>query len=62
MMYSAYKLNNGFPGNSGYKESASNDGDPGLIPGEGNGYPLQYACLGNPMDRGDWQTTVLGAA
>ena len=32
------------------------------IPGEGNGYPLQYSCLGNPMDRGAWRATVLGAA
>ena len=29
-------------------------------PGEGNGYPLQYSCLENPMDRGAWQATVLG--
>ena len=28
--------------------------------GEGNGTPLQYSCLGNPMDRGAWQTTVHG--
>ena len=46
------------------KESASQAGDPGLIPGlgrsprEGNGNPLQYSCLGNPMDRGAWQATV----
>ena len=26
----------------------------GRSPGEGNGNPLQYSCLGNPMDRGDW--------
>ena len=26
----------------------------GIAPGEGNGYPLQYSCLGNPMDRGAW--------
>ena len=38
-------------------------GDPGLIPGsgisprEGNGYPLQYSCLENSMDRGAWQVT-----
>ena len=32
----------------------------GRSPGEGNGNPLQYSCLGNPMDRGAWQTTVLG--
>ena len=48
------------------KESACNAGDldsiPGLgrSPGEGNGYPLQYSCLENPMDRGDWQATVHG--
>ena len=46
------------------KESASNTGDessiPGLgrSPGEGNGNPLQYSCLGNPMDTGAWQATV----
>ena len=45
------------------KESVCNARDPGLIPevgrslGEGNGNPLQYSCLGNPMDRGDWQAT-----
>ena len=31
-------------------------------PGEGNGNPLQYSCLENPMDRGDWQPTVHGVA
>jgi len=31
-------------------------------PGEGNGNPLQYSCLGNPMDRGVWQPTVHGVA
>jgi len=30
--------------------------------GEGNGNPLQYSCLGNPMDRGAWRATVHGAA
>ena len=46
----------GFPGGSEVKESASNEGDPGSIPGsgrspgEGNGNPLLYACLENPMD------------
>ena len=30
----------------------------GRYPGEGNGNPLQYSCLGNPMDRGGWQATV----
>ena len=48
------------------KESACNAGDPGWIPGsgrspgEGNGIPLQYSCLENPMDRGAWKTTVCG--
>ena len=48
------------------KASACNAGDLGLIhgwrrsPGEGNGNPLQYSCLGNPMDRGAWQATVPG--
>ena len=32
----------------------------GRYPGEGNGNPLQYSCLGNPMDRGAWQATVHG--
>ena len=47
-------------------ESAYSAGDPGLIPGlgrspgEGNGNPLQYFCLENPMDRGAWQATVHG--
>ena len=51
----------GFPGGSAGKESVYNAGDPGSIPGsgrspgEGNGYPLQYPCLGNSMDRGAWQ-------
>ena len=30
----------------------------GRFPGEGNGNPLQYSCLGNPMDRGAWWATV----
>ena len=34
----------------------------GRSPGEGNGNLLQYSCLGNPMDRGAWQTTVHGVA
>ena len=34
----------------------------GRSPGEGNGSPLQYSCLGNPMDRGSWQATVHGVA
>ena len=48
------------------KQSACNAGDAGSIPGlgrfpgRGNGNPLQYACLGNPMDRGAWWATVHG--
>ena len=34
----------------------------GRSPGEGNGNPLQYSCLGNPMDRGAWQAVVHGVA
>ena len=33
----------------------------GRFPGEGNGNPLQYSCLENPMDRGTWWTTVHGS-
>ena len=49
-----------FPGGSDVKASACNAGDLGLIPGsgrspgEGNGNPLQYSCLENPMDGGTW--------
>ena len=54
----------GFPGGSEGKVSARNAGDLGLIPGserspgEGNGNPLQYSCLENPMDGGAWWATV----
>ena len=57
-----------FPGGSEVKESACNAGDLGSIPGpgsslgEGNGNPLQYSCLENPMDRGAWWATVHGVA
>ena len=56
----------GFPGDSDGKESACNAGDLGSIPGsgrsagEGNGYPLQYSCLENSMDRGALQAAVCG--
>ena len=58
----------GFPGGSAGKESGCNAGDLGSIPGlgrspgEGNGYPLQYSCLENSMDRGAWQATIYGVA
>ena len=57
-----------FPGGLDGKESACNVGDsdsiPGLgrSPGEGHGYPLQYSCLENPVDRRAWQATVHGVA
>ena len=56
----------GFPGGSDGKESTSDAGDLGSIPGlgrssgEGNGYPLQYSGLENSMDRGARQPTVHG--
>ena len=58
----------GFPGGSEGKASACDAGDPGSIPGsgrspgEGNGNPLQYSCLENPMDRGARWATVHGVA
>ena len=58
----------GFPGGSDGKESACNAGDLGLIPvlgrspGDGNGNPLQYSCLENPMDREAWQAAVCGVS
>ena len=58
----------GFPGGSDSKESICKAGDPGSIPGlrrspgEGNGYPLQYSFLENPIDRGSWWATVHGVA
>ena len=58
----------GFCHNSVGKSSACKAGDPdsipgsGRSPGEGNGKPLQYSCLENPMDRGAWQATVHGIA
>ena len=57
----------GLPGGSDSKESACNAGDPGLTPGlgrspgEGNGNPLQYSCLGKILDRGAWQVQSMGS-
>ena len=54
----------GFFGGSVVKNLPANTGDLGLIPGwgrspgEGNGNPFQYSCLGNFMDRGAWQAAV----
>ena len=55
-----------FPGGSVVKNLPANARDPCSIPGSGrspgieNGNPLQYSCLGNPMDRGTWRATVHG--
>ena len=56
----------GFPGGSVVKNQPANAGDtgsipgPGRHPGEGNGNPIWYSCLGNHMDRGAWWATVHG--
>jgi len=61
----------GFPSGATVKNPPANAGDirdagsvPGLgrSPGGGNSHPLQYSCLGNPMDRGAWRFTVLRVA
>ena len=58
----------GFPHSSFGKDPACNVGDLGLIPGlgrspgKGNGIPLQYSCLENPMDKRAWQAIVHGVA
>ena len=57
-----------FPGDTVVKNPPANAGDMGLIlqsgkfSGEGNGNPLQYSCLGNPVDRGAWWAAVHGVA
>ena len=59
----------GFPCGSVVKNPPANAGDTGVLgsvpglgrtPGEGNGNPLQYSCLENPMDRGAWCAIVYG--
>ena len=58
----------GFPGGSVVKNPPANAGDSGSSlgsersPGERNGNPLQYSCLGKPMDRGAWPAIVHGVA
>ena len=58
----------GIPGGSAGENPPASAGDAGSIPGsgrspgEGNGNPLQYACLGNPMDPGAWRAKVLVVA
>ena len=59
---SIFKL--GFPGGSDCREATCNEGDSGSIPGlerspgEGNGNPLQYSCMENPMGKGTWGAIV----
>ena len=59
-------MSSDFHGGSDGKESTCNKGDTGSIfesgrsTGEGNGNPLQYSCLENSMDRGEWRATVHG--
>ena len=66
--YSYLSFLMGFPSGSNSEQSAHNAGDmgstpgSGRFPGEGNGNPLQYSYLGNPMDRGAWQVIVQGVA
>ena len=56
----------GFPGDLVVKNPPASAGNVGSIPGlgrslgEGDGNPLQYSCLGNPMDRGAWWASVHG--
>ena len=57
------------PGGAVVKDPPANAGDLGVqprgsgrSPGGGNGNPLQYSCLGNPMDREPWRATVYGVA
>ena len=62
----AVNIHSYFPGGSVVKNLPVNAGNVGSIsgsgksPGEGNGNPLQYSHLGNPMDRAAWQATVHG--
>ena len=50
------------PANAGDVRDRASIPGLGRSPGGGHGNPLQYSCLENPMDRGDWQTTVLRVA
>ena len=65
-IYSLLRYREGFPSGSDGKVSAYNVGDPGSVPGlgrspgEGNGNPLQYSYLENPMDGGAWWAIVHG--
>ena len=50
------------PANAGDTRDVSSIPGSGRFPGGGNGYPLQYLCLENPMDRGEWQARARGVA
>ena len=50
------------PANAGEARDVGSVPGSGRSPGVGNDNPLQYSCLGNPMDRGAWQVTVHGVA
>ena len=67
-VFRAVKILGGFFGGSAVKNLPASAADTGSIPGsgrspgEGNGNPLQYSCLGNPRDRGVWWAAVHGVA
>ena len=62
--YLQYREYRDFPDGSVVKNTTANSGNMGSVPGwgkspgEGNGNPLQYSCLGNPIDRGAWWARV----
>ena len=64
LLYNILSYFKGFLGGAVVKNLSANARDAGSTsglgrsPGAGNGNPFQYSCLGNPMDRGDWQTIV----
>ena len=68
LTFSHHFIKKGFPGGLDGKESACKAGDLGSVPGlgrspgEGNGYPHQYSCVDNPIDRGAWPATVHGVS
>ena len=49
------------PANAGDIRDAGSTSGSGRSPGVGNGNPLQYSCLENPIDKGAWQATVIGS-
>ena len=68
LLHLLYEFSKGFPGGLAVKNLPANAGDVGSIPGlgrspgEGNGNPLQYSCLVNPMNTGSLRATVHGIA